>query len=146
MSKSSLDNIMYWPGEVFNCNSFFLIDDWNNFSHPYTKKEFGKWELHMPPKEDKTPAVTHNSKLKVSRHIIWFVYFISLNEALRYYEAFMHCQDGFNIHPFYGWRVNVKATGTAVTFKPFEAPQQRMFLITPFQFGVSHPWGLNTDL
>lgn len=43
----------------------------------------------MPPKEDKTPAVTHNSKLKVSRHIIWFVYFISLNEALRYYEAFI---------------------------------------------------------
>ncbi|XP_051719466.1 1,4-alpha-glucan-branching enzyme isoform X1 [Ctenopharyngodon idella] len=44
------------------------FNDWNNFSHPYTKKEFGKWELHMPPKEDKTPAVTHNSKLKVVVH------------------------------------------------------------------------------
>lgn len=127
MSKSSLDNIIYPTWKVFNCNSFFLIDDWNNFSHPYTKKEFGKWELHMPPKEDKTPAVTHNSKLKVSRHICWFVYFISLNEALRYHEAFMRCQDGFIIHRFYGWRVNVKDTGTAVTFKPFEALQQHMF-------------------
>ncbi|XP_073673467.1 1,4-alpha-glucan-branching enzyme [Garra rufa] len=44
------------------------FNDWNNFSHPYTKKDFGKWELHIPPKEEKTPAVTHNSKLKVVVH------------------------------------------------------------------------------
>ncbi len=133
---------MYWAGKVFHCNSFLLIDGWDNFSHRYTKKDFGKWELHIPPKEDKTPAVAHNSKLKVSRRVSWFVYFISLNEVLGYYEGFMRCQDGLNIQPFYGWRVNVKDTATAVTFKPFDALQQHMFLITPLQFGASHPWGL----
>lgn len=40
-------------------------DNWNKFSHPYTKKEFGKWELILPPKYDKTAAVDHNTKLKV---------------------------------------------------------------------------------
>ncbi|XDV32685.1 hypothetical protein PO909_003434 [Leuciscus waleckii] len=53
-------------------------DDWNNFSHPYTKKEFGKWELHMPPKEDKTPAVTHNSKLKVTGRCQWLCHYLLL--------------------------------------------------------------------
>lgn len=41
------------------------IDGWDKFSHPYAKKEFGKWELILPPKYDKSPAVDHNTKLKV---------------------------------------------------------------------------------
>lgn len=41
------------------------IDGWNKFSHPYSKKEFGKWELIVPPKHDNAPAVDHNTKLKV---------------------------------------------------------------------------------
>lgn len=41
------------------------IDGWDKFSHRYTKKEFGKWELILPPKHDNSPAVDHNSKLKV---------------------------------------------------------------------------------
>ncbi|XP_023681911.1 1,4-alpha-glucan-branching enzyme [Paramormyrops kingsleyae] len=51
--------------------ALFLTGDfngWDNFSHPYTKKEFGKWELYLPPKQDKTPAVPHLSKLKVVVH------------------------------------------------------------------------------
>ncbi|XP_061073908.1 1,4-alpha-glucan-branching enzyme-like isoform X2 [Conger conger] len=51
--------------------ALFLTGDfngWDNFSHPYKKKEFGKWELYIPPKEDKSPAVEHLSKLKVVVH------------------------------------------------------------------------------
>lgn len=44
---------------------FICLDGWNKFSHPYTQKDFGKWQLHLPPKEDNTPAVAHGSKLKV---------------------------------------------------------------------------------
>ncbi|CAM4551088.1 unnamed protein product [Leuciscus chuanchicus] len=65
------DNSLFFKEWAPAAEALFLtgdFNDWNNFSHPYTKKEFGKWELHMPPKEDKTPAVTHNSKLKVVVH------------------------------------------------------------------------------
>lgn len=41
-------------------------DGWDKFSHPYSKKDFGKWELTVPPKHDTSPAVDHNSKLKVA--------------------------------------------------------------------------------
>lgn len=47
---------------LFHSNT---TDGWNKFSHPYTKMEFGKWELILPPKYDKTAAVDHNTKLKV---------------------------------------------------------------------------------
>ncbi|XP_064881032.1 1,4-alpha-glucan-branching enzyme-like [Oncorhynchus nerka] len=51
--------------------ALFLTGDfngWDNFSHPYEKKEFGKWELCLPPKHDKSPAIEHNTKLKVVVH------------------------------------------------------------------------------
>ncbi|KAG5837473.1 hypothetical protein ANANG_G00239620 [Anguilla anguilla] len=51
--------------------ALFLTGDfngWDNFSHPYKKKEYGKWELYIPPKEDKSAAVAHLSKLKVVVH------------------------------------------------------------------------------
>lgn len=41
------------------------FNDWNPFSHPYKKLDFGKWELYIAPKEDKSPAVHHGSKIKV---------------------------------------------------------------------------------
>ncbi|KAL6115834.1 gbe1 [Pungitius sinensis] len=44
------------------------FNDWEKFSHPYTKKAFGKWELILPAKHDGTPAVGHNTKLKVVVH------------------------------------------------------------------------------
>ncbi|XP_071378057.1 1,4-alpha-glucan-branching enzyme, partial [Centroberyx affinis] len=40
------------------------FNGWNTKSHPYTKKEYGKWELYLPPKKDKSPAVEHETKLK----------------------------------------------------------------------------------
>ncbi|MEQ2224172.1 1,4-alpha-glucan branching enzyme [Ilyodon furcidens] len=43
-------------------------DGWDKFSHPYSKKEFGKWELVLPPKPDNSPAVDHNTRLKVVVH------------------------------------------------------------------------------
>lgn len=45
---------------------FLPADGWDKFSHPYSKKDFGKWELTVPPKHDTSPAVDHNSKLKVA--------------------------------------------------------------------------------
>lgn len=41
------------------------FNDWNSTSHPYTKMDFGKWELSLPPKADGSPTVEHQSKLKL---------------------------------------------------------------------------------
>ncbi|KAM6985190.1 1,4-alpha-glucan-branching enzyme-like [Aplochiton taeniatus] len=41
------------------------FNGWSSSSHPYTKKEFGKWELYLPPSRDKSPPVPHLSKLKL---------------------------------------------------------------------------------
>ncbi|XP_072477736.1 1,4-alpha-glucan-branching enzyme isoform X2 [Notamacropus eugenii] len=46
----------------------FLTGDfngWNPFSYPYKKLEYGKWELYIPPKDNKSSVVPHGSKLKV---------------------------------------------------------------------------------
>uniref|UniRef100_A0A4X2L618 1,4-alpha-glucan branching enzyme n=1 Tax=Vombatus ursinus TaxID=29139 RepID=A0A4X2L618_VOMUR len=46
----------------------FLTGDfsgWNPFSYPYKKLEYGKWELYIPPKQNKSSVVPHGSKLKV---------------------------------------------------------------------------------
>ncbi|NP_001088368.1 glucan (1,4-alpha-), branching enzyme 1 S homeolog [Xenopus laevis] len=48
--------------------AMFLTGDfngWNPFSHPYKKLDYGKWELHIPPREDKSVIIPHGSKLKV---------------------------------------------------------------------------------
>uniref|UniRef100_A0A3B4BVQ2 1,4-alpha-glucan branching enzyme n=1 Tax=Pygocentrus nattereri TaxID=42514 RepID=A0A3B4BVQ2_PYGNA len=65
------DNSLVFKEWAPAAEALFLTGDfngWDKFSHPYKKKEFGKWELHIPPKEDKSPAVAHNSKLKVVVH------------------------------------------------------------------------------
>lgn len=41
------------------------FNGWNRDSHPYNKLEYGKWELHIPPKEDGSCAIPHLSELKV---------------------------------------------------------------------------------
>uniref|UniRef100_A0A8C1SDI3 1,4-alpha-glucan branching enzyme n=1 Tax=Cyprinus carpio TaxID=7962 RepID=A0A8C1SDI3_CYPCA len=54
----------------------FLTGDFNSWekqSHPFTQKEYGKWELYLSPKVDKSPAIKHLTKLKVlntSRHLM----------------------------------------------------------------------------
>ncbi|XP_017346410.1 1,4-alpha-glucan-branching enzyme isoform X1 [Ictalurus punctatus] len=65
------DNSLVFKEWAPAAEALFLTGDfngWDKFSHPYKKMDFGKWELHIPPKEDKTPAVAHNSKLKVVLH------------------------------------------------------------------------------
>ncbi|KTF90989.1 hypothetical protein cypCar_00008721 [Cyprinus carpio] len=45
----------------------FLTGDFNSWekqSHPFTQKEYGKWELYLSPKVDKSPAIKHLTKLK----------------------------------------------------------------------------------
>ncbi|GAB0098060.1 1,4-alpha-glucan branching enzyme [Sergentomyia squamirostris] len=46
----------------------FLTGDFNNWqweATPYTKLEFGKWELKIPPREDGSCAIRHLSEIKV---------------------------------------------------------------------------------
>ncbi|XP_017040833.1 1,4-alpha-glucan-branching enzyme [Drosophila ficusphila] len=46
----------------------YLTGDFNNWhweSHPFKKLDFGKWELHLPPNEDGSPAIKHMSEIKV---------------------------------------------------------------------------------
>ncbi|XP_052422465.1 1,4-alpha-glucan-branching enzyme [Carassius gibelio] len=46
----------------------FLTGDFNSWekeSHPFTQKEYGKWELYLSPKVDKSPAIKHLTKLKL---------------------------------------------------------------------------------
>uniref|UniRef100_W5KR96 1,4-alpha-glucan branching enzyme n=1 Tax=Astyanax mexicanus TaxID=7994 RepID=W5KR96_ASTMX len=65
------DNSLVFKEWAPAAEALFLTGEfngWDKFAHPYQKKEFGKWELHIPPKEDNTPAVPHNSKLKVVVH------------------------------------------------------------------------------
>uniref|UniRef100_A0A3P9IGV1 1,4-alpha-glucan branching enzyme n=1 Tax=Oryzias latipes TaxID=8090 RepID=A0A3P9IGV1_ORYLA len=65
------DNSLFFKEWAPGAEALFLtgdFNDWNKFSHPYAKKEFGKWELILPPKHDGSPAVDHNSKLKVVVH------------------------------------------------------------------------------
>ena len=42
------------------------FNDWNPFSYPYKKLDYGKWELYIPPKQNKSLIVLHGSKLKVA--------------------------------------------------------------------------------
>ncbi|XP_034723555.1 1,4-alpha-glucan-branching enzyme [Etheostoma cragini] len=65
------DNSLFFQEWAPAAEALFLTGDfngWEKFSHPYTKKPFGKWELILPPKHDKSPAVDHNTKLKVVVH------------------------------------------------------------------------------
>ncbi|CAG9820624.1 unnamed protein product [Phaedon cochleariae] len=55
-------------GIEFGTNSmylFFSSDNWNRDSHPYNKKEYGKWELVLPPNSDGSPAIKHLSEIKI---------------------------------------------------------------------------------
>lgn len=42
------------------------FNQWNNTSHAYTKLDFGKWELIIPPLADGSPAIQHLSKIKIA--------------------------------------------------------------------------------
>jgi len=46
-------------------NCLYPTDNWHWESHPFKKLDFGKWELHLPPNEDGSPAIKHMSEIKV---------------------------------------------------------------------------------
>ncbi|KAM9811458.1 1,4-alpha-glucan-branching enzyme [Syngnathus typhle] len=65
------DNSLFFKEWAPAAEALFLTGDfngWDKFSHAYTKRDYGKWELILPPKHDGSPAVEHNSKLKVVVH------------------------------------------------------------------------------
>lgn len=43
-----------------------LSDGWEKTRNPYTKLDFGKWELHLPANPDGSCPIKHGSKVKVS--------------------------------------------------------------------------------
>ncbi|XP_058885659.1 1,4-alpha-glucan-branching enzyme-like [Acipenser ruthenus] len=62
------DGSLYFKEWAPGAEAVFLAGDfneWNTSSHPYNKREHGKWDLIVPPKVDKSPAVPHGSILKV---------------------------------------------------------------------------------
>lgn len=65
------DNSLLFREWAPAAEALFLTGDfngWDKFSHPYTRSEFGKWELTLPPRNDSSPAVAHGTKLKVVVH------------------------------------------------------------------------------
>lgn len=48
--------------------ALYLAGDFNNWdssSHPYTRLEFGKWQLTLPPNADGSPLLRHLSEIKI---------------------------------------------------------------------------------
>ncbi|CAI5772758.1 4-alpha-glucan-branching enzyme isoform X2 [Podarcis lilfordi] len=63
-----IDGGLYCKEWAPGAEAVFLTGDFNNwdpFSHPYKKMDFGKWELFIPPGPDGFHPVPHGSKLKV---------------------------------------------------------------------------------
>ncbi|TPX51806.1 1,4-alpha-glucan branching enzyme [Synchytrium endobioticum] len=53
------------PGAVYAA----LMGDFNNWdgsAHPMKRNEYGTWELFLPNKPDGSPAIPHNSKIKLT--------------------------------------------------------------------------------
>lgn len=45
------------------------FNSWDRSANPMKRNEFGVWEISINPKSGKTPAIEHNSKIKVSFHL-----------------------------------------------------------------------------
>ncbi|XP_049805932.1 1,4-alpha-glucan-branching enzyme [Schistocerca nitens] len=41
------------------------FNNWNRQSHPYARREYGKWELHIPPRPDGSCPIDHMSEIKI---------------------------------------------------------------------------------
>ncbi|XP_060587945.1 1,4-alpha-glucan-branching enzyme-like isoform X2 [Ruditapes philippinarum] len=44
------------------------FNGWNQMQYKFTKGDFGKWELKIPPKEDGSCPIPHGSKIKLVMH------------------------------------------------------------------------------
>lgn len=60
----SVEGLEWAPGaqELFLKGDF---NDWQETSHKYEKLPFGKWSIKIPPLKDGSPAIKHESKLKL---------------------------------------------------------------------------------
>lgn len=60
----SVEGLEWAPGaqELFLKGDF---NDWQETSHKYEKLPFGKWSIKIPALEDGSPAIKHESKLKL---------------------------------------------------------------------------------
>jgi len=57
-----------WVEWAPGAHSLHLVGDfnrWDRQQHPFTRKEFGRWELSLPPHPSGGPLIPHNSKVKV---------------------------------------------------------------------------------
>lgn len=41
------------------------VDSWNESSHPFTKQEYGKWEIKIPANSDGSCPLTHMSRVQL---------------------------------------------------------------------------------
>ncbi|VDL89931.1 unnamed protein product, partial [Schistocephalus solidus] len=57
------------------CNSVILFSVNDEKEFPFTRLEYGKWELKIPPTENGKPRIEHLSKIKV-RFILFILFYI----------------------------------------------------------------------
>ena len=66
---------LYMYKTEINWSWFFIIlDDWNKQQYNFTKSDFGKWELHIPPNPDGSCPIKHESKIKVGYYCYYFFF------------------------------------------------------------------------
>lgn len=62
------ENGIYMKEWAPGAEGLYLRGDFNNWQqtqYPFTRLEFGKWELHIPPNQDGSCPIPHNSKVKL---------------------------------------------------------------------------------
>ncbi|KAI8818797.1 1,4-alpha-glucan branching enzyme [Fimicolochytrium jonesii] len=55
-----------WAPGVTSTALIGEFNSWNRESHPMKKLDFGVWEVKLPKKADGSPAIPHDSKVKIS--------------------------------------------------------------------------------
>ncbi|KAG0031516.1 alpha-1,4-glucan branching enzyme [Podila clonocystis] len=62
------DGITYreWAPNAVKAFLFGEFNDWNPTSHPMKKSEYGVFEIFVPNNADGTPAIQHDTKLKIT--------------------------------------------------------------------------------
>lgn len=53
--------MLYFSETIF----LFQLDNWQWLANPFKKLPFGKWEIVLPPLADGSPAINHNSEIKI---------------------------------------------------------------------------------
>jgi len=56
---------MEWAPAAKTLHLVGTFNDWNTFSHPFKKLEFGRWLIVLPPMHDGKCAISHLEKVKI---------------------------------------------------------------------------------